>query len=154
MANPLLNLFKYLSFERPAARRSYGELAAALERSAAKLERRLAAAADTPTNRKQLRHIIAIERWGQRRLRVALGEPPVTDESDAYQPPSRTAVPELLALFAAARRETILLARQLEARRIDPASSVVHNQFGILSVRAWLVYLHAHANREAQRVRR
>jgi hypothetical protein len=150
----LLDLFKNLMIERPAAKRSYAQLAAALERSNAKLQRRLAAARETPRNRKQLRHMVGIERWGQRRLRTALGEPLLMDEMDGYMPPEQTPVPDLAAALAAARAETVVLARQLDARGIPLDATVPHNQFGPLTARGWLVYLNAHANREVNLVRR
>jgi hypothetical protein len=153
MANPLLPLMKHLLIEGPARRRTYAQLGAALDRAAAKLEPRLSAAPDTAANREQLRHIVGIERWGQRRLRVALGEPPVADEMDDYMPPADSSMDELRTAFASARRETTVLARQLEARAVDGGTRVEHNQFGPLSVRGWLSYLATHASFEGKRVR-
>jgi hypothetical protein len=153
MSSPFLSLAKNLLIEWPAAGRSYGQLATTLERSGLKLQARLAGAPDAPANRKQLCHIIGLERWGQRRLRSALGEPPAADEMDDYIPPA-IPVPDLVAALAATRTETVVLARQLEARRIPRDATVEHNQFGPLTPRGWLAYLNTHANIEATRVKR
>jgi hypothetical protein len=153
MANPLLPLMKNLLIEWPAARRSYRRLGDELERDGAKLEARFSAAPDTPANREHIRHIVGIERWGQRRLRVALGELPVYDEMNGYLPRAAAPVAELNLDFGAARSETVVIARQLEVRHISPKTRVDHNQFGALTVRGWLVYLRFHANVEGGRVK-
>lgn len=153
MANPVLPVMRSLLIERPARKQSYAQLAQALEADAGPLVARFAAAADTPRNRHQLRHIIGLERWGQRRLRTALGEPPVSDEMDDYMPERGLSLADLSVAFAATRRETVVLARQLEARGIDGAQQVAHNQFGPLTLRGWLRYLNLHARLEGRRVR-
>ncbi len=153
MANPVLPVMRSLLIERPARKQSYAQLARALEADAEPLIARFVAATDTPENRHQLRHIIGLERWGQRRLRTALGEPPVSDEMDDYMPERGLSLADLCAAFAATRRETVVLARQLEARGIDGAQQVAHNQFGPLTLRGWLRYLNLHARLEGRRVK-
>lgn len=93
MANPLLPTLRNLFLERPARKRDYAYFAGRLEASGKELEARFAVAADSPENRRQLRHIVGLERWGQRRLRTALGEPPIQDEMDQYAPPPRPEPP-------------------------------------------------------------
>lgn len=137
-----------LLLERPAKKQSIAAFAAQLEREGSQMADRLHKAPDTARNREQLRHIITIERWGQRRLRVALGEPPVTDESDDYAPDAALDWDALRAAFAATRAETVRLAREL----IHPDNEAVlvrHNELGPLTVRGWLRYLGNHAWREA-----
>lgn len=142
-----------LLVERPAARRSVEAWSESLDRSGARLGTLLAALEDTPANRRQLRHIIGLERWGQRRLRVALGEPSVADEMDGYQPPEGLSVPQLAAELATTRRETVDLARRCAATPRADQALVPHNQLGPLSIRGWLRYLNLHANLEARRLR-
>lgn len=153
MTSPILPLLRHFLIERPAARRSLADLADTLEQGASRLTARIAAAPDTPRNRDQLRHIIGLERWGQRRLRVALGEPPTRDEMDEYQPPAGASMGELREAFATTRRETVALARELAARGADPRQLIDHNQLGPLTARGWLAYLNTHAGLEGMRLR-
>ncbi len=153
MANPLLPTLRNLFLERPARKRDYAYFAGRLEASGKELEARFAAAADSAENRRQLRHIVGLERWGQRRLRTALGEPPIQDEMDQYAPPLGQNLLDLRAAFAATRRETVVLVRQLEARGVPPAWIIPHNEFGPLTLRAWLRYLDLHASLEGKRIK-
>ncbi|MCX7792267.1 MAG: hypothetical protein N2378_16660 [Chloroflexaceae bacterium] len=153
MANPLLPALRNLFLERPARKRDYAYFAGRLEASGKELEARFAAAADSPENRRQLRHIVGLERWGQRRLRTALGEPPVQDEMDEYAPPRGQSLLDLRAAFTATRRETVVLVRQLEARGVPPDWIIPHNEFGPLTLRAWLRYLDLHASLEGKRIK-
>lgn len=142
-----------LVLERTAARYSISEWADALAASGAKLKARMAASADTPANRRQIRHIIGLERWGQRRLRVALGEPFINDEMDGYQPPVDLNLAELIDVFLNTRDETVHLARQCAADPRAETTLVRHNQLGPLSIRGWLRYLDMHAGLEVLRLR-
>jgi hypothetical protein len=137
-------------FERPARKHSVVEHAARLAASGDEVRERLAGAAPTPPNVARLRHIIGIERWGQRRLRAFLGEPPTADEHHPYKP-TTTEWSALLAEFASARADTVALAGQLTTT--DPARTVAHNQFGPLSARGWLRYIHGHARTESKLVK-
>ena len=100
-----------------------------------------------------LSHIIGIERWGQSRLRVFLGEPFTQDEYNGYRPARDVPWDELVGQFSATRSETIALARALDEALIAPDKTVLHNQLGPLSARAWLRYLQTHASREILQVR-
>lgn len=84
--NFLMRWGAQLIIERPAQKLSIPELAAQLEQSGKQLSERLLACTDTLPNRRQLCHLIGIERWSQRRLRIALGEPFLTEEYDHYRP--------------------------------------------------------------------
>ena len=151
--NTASRLFRYLMLERPASSRSLGELTATLQTSGEGLARRFAGAEDSDKNRRKLRHIISIERWGQRRLRVGLGEPFVTDESRAYKPAPDTDWSALQGEFSQTRGETLELADKLSQEGVDPTLTVPHNQFGPLTLRGWLRYLETHASFEGKRIR-
>lgn len=142
-----------LAVERPAKGRSTVDWADTLAASGAKLKERMVASADTPANCRQLRHIIGLERWGQRRMRVALGEPFINDEMDGYQPPVDLSLAELIDVFLNTRDETVQLARRCAADPRAESTLVRHNQLGPLSIRGWLQYLDLHANLEARRLR-
>ena len=139
--------------EWQARGRSSEAFAAALERSGKNIAARFGQASDTPGNREAVNHITGIERWGGRRLRVALGEPPVMDSYRAYRLPEESDIKALARAFADTRRQTVELA--LELGRTDPnlKTTVRHNDLGELSVGGWLAYLGAHAGREQFRVR-
>ena len=153
ISDALRDVVVRLVLERPAARRSISAWADALAASGAKLKARMAASADTPANRCLLRHIIGLERWGQRRMRVALGEPFINDEMDGYQPPADLNLAELIDVFLNTRVETVQIARQCAADPRAETALVRHNQLGPLSIRGWLRYLDMHASLEARRLR-
>jgi hypothetical protein len=143
-----------LVVERPAHGLALAEMAARMQAEGQRIEAHCAAAADSAFNRKLVRHMVGIERWGQRRLRVALGEPPVTDEYDAYRPSPDLSWRAVQAEFRATRQHTVELARQIEQAGADArAARVPHNAFGPLSVRGWLRYLSLHARGESIKLR-
>jgi hypothetical protein len=123
-----------------------------LEKSGQKLGDRLAQAGDNALSRRQIRHIIGIERWGQRRLRTFLGESAVQDEYDGYRPAETLSWEQYRDAFHQTRAETVSLARQLQTANLTQ-TKVAHNTFGDLTPPAWLEYLASHATREAQLIR-
>ena len=140
--------------EAPAGRSSYTDLAQSLERAGNHLAGRAARASDTPANREVLAHIITIERWGQNRLRVALGERPfVKDESPAYRPPATLSMDELRGLLSSTRAGTVELTRNLHRHPPQDDVTVEHNGLGPLTAKAWLRYLTQHADLESRRLR-
>ena len=138
--------------ERPAAKLSFPQLEDTLQVDGLKLESAFASLPDTPANRRVLSHIIAVEAWGAHRLRVALGDPRVIDESDAYRPPKGVSVRDLQKQFRAERQQTLDMAKKLYGAHAEDVK-VAHNQLGEMTTRAWLYYLNGHANREARRLR-
>lgn len=154
-AGKLRQWANHILLENPGRRKSLDEWAQTLQRTKTRLAKRLAAAkGDEAHNRAILNHIIGIERWGQRRLRVFLGQPSVRDEYDGYRPRKGQTWPELVAEFEATRDETVAIVEQLAAvpeETLPP--SVNHNQHGALSVYAWLRYMDMHASWEARRIR-
>lgn len=145
--------FGDLFLRRPARKRSLEEHLAVLEKSGEALQARAARAAATDANRAHLRHIIGIERWGQRRLGTILGQPPIADESDSYQPAAALDWPTLREELIRTRQETVTLGRQIAARGIDDAVTARHNDIGALNAREWLRYLAVHARVESLRLR-
>lgn len=128
------------------------QMAERLELDGRTLERTFAATQDNEHNRRLLSHITGIERWGQSRLRVALGEPLVMDEYDGYRPAAAASWAELQDAFHDTRQQTVVLAGQLD-QAIASGVKVPHNQFGPLTVRSWLRYLDIHANMEAKKLK-
>jgi hypothetical protein len=147
----MTGLIAYFVLEQPARQQGLVKLTQNLNDSGEALKRDLERIEDTEQNYNQLRHIIAIEKWGQRRLKVALGEPFVRDENHAYKPDGTTSWEELKDVFTATRAETLTLAEAFKNN--DVKQKVLHNQFGPLSVLAWLRYLENHARLEGKRLR-
>lgn len=137
--------------ERQARGRDWSELAENLAAAGDDLAKRMRDAPDTPHNREVAQHIVGIERWGQRRLRVALGQPFVLDGHRPYRLPDDTAMQALAEAFAGTRTDTVALARELEAEGVGRGRQVRHNDLGDLTLGAWLAYLDGHARREARR---
>ncbi len=139
--------------ERQAKGRSGKEFAGSLERSGEEVEKRLRSAPDTPHNREVANHIVGIERWGQRRLRVALGEPPLLDSYRGYRLSESVDLEALRSAFSDTRRGTVDLARELSFTDTKLRTKVRHNDLGALSVGGWLAYLEGHAKRESTRLK-
>lgn len=152
MANPIARFFTHQLLERPAARVGVDALVERLEASSGPLAA-FAEAAEDASSRKQLRHVIAIERWGQNRLRVALGDLSFErDESRGYAPPEDEPVAQLVVRFDAVRAETVALGRRIASEDAG-AAKVEHNSLGPISARAWLRYLQMHADLEMKRAK-
>lgn len=141
------HLIGKLMHEFPVRNASFQDLIGKLEHSKTVIMDRAQKAGDSEQNRRVLSHIIGIERWGQSRLRVFLGEPLVMDEYNGYRPSRETSWPTLLQGFADTRAETIRLAQQLATQQ-PVVATVPHNQFGETSVKGWLQCLLFHASRE------
>ncbi len=139
--------------ERQSKGRSVQEFVGSLEHSGAEVAKRLQGAPDTPHNREVANHIVGIERWGQRRLRVALGEPPIMDSYRGYCLPEGVNLEVLCSAFTDTRRDTVELARELGFTYTKAQTKVRHNDLGELSVGGWLAYLEGHAKRESTRIK-
>jgi hypothetical protein len=145
--------FGNLMVRRPARRLTLAELTVRLEESGVKLAARCARASGTDAHRARLRHIIGIERWGQRRLGMILGQEPIADEYDGYRPDATLDWSALRDALAATRQETVALARWVAAASIGDDVRARHNDLGDLNAREWLYYLNNHANREGLTIR-
>jgi hypothetical protein len=141
-------------FDKPARQQSLADLAAKMQKSGQTLEQLLATVSDAYANYDCLAHIIGIERWGQRRLRVALGEPLIMDEYDAYRPSIALFWDDLRAEFHTTRQETLELIQQLIQAGVDNTTAVRHNELGIMTVAGWIRYLDMHANLEAKKFKK
>jgi hypothetical protein len=141
--------------ERHARGRDLGQLGIELEASGRVMDARLSGLPDTPGHREVLAHWIGIERWGQRRLRVALGEPFLDDGHHPYKPDEADGTEALRQAFAATRAATIGLVRELREAGVDPTITVRHNDLGDLTIAGWLAYLLQHPEQESRaRLRR
>jgi hypothetical protein len=149
----LMNRLLHAIIEFGVRNKTLNELASILSQSGEHVAKQLAAAANTPVNREQAVHLIGIERWGQRRLRVLLGEPLVMDEYDGYRPADGKGMTALASAFRSARADTVALVGRLQGAGVAPTATVPHNDMGDLTVRGWLSYLEAHAAREGSRVK-
>ena len=98
--------------------------------------KRLLIASDTPRNREVANHIVGIERWGQKRLQVALGKPPLVDSYRGYRLPEGADIEALRRAFTNTRRGTVELARELSFTDSKSQTKVRHNDLGELSVGA------------------
>jgi hypothetical protein len=145
----LIGLYRRPMAELRARGQGIDRLAAELAASGRSLEARMAGVPDTHGNRSAIAHWIGIERWGQRRLRVALGEPFVADTHHRYEPDEGDGIEALRHAFAVTRAESVDLARRLSEAGVDPATVVRHNDLGDLSVAGWLGYLIQHPEQES-----
>lgn len=143
----------YFLFERPGNKKSFDDFREALEEGGQTIQQRITSAADNEFNRKKLSHVIGIERWGQRRLEVALGQPMVNDEYDGYRPDVNIALNAQSTAFEETRQRTMQLAKELKEKNVSRDFKVLHNTFGPLTPRAWLQYLNFHANQEAKGIK-
>jgi len=149
----IFGVVAYFLMERPGNKKSYDEFREALEEGRQTIQQRIASAADNEFNRDKLSHIIGIERWGQRRLEVALGKPMVNDEHDGYRPDVNTALNAQSTAFEETRQRTMELAKELAEKNVSRDFKVLHNGFGPLTTRGWLQYLNFHANQEAKGIK-
>jgi hypothetical protein len=149
----LFHLGALVAVERPVRKAPLPVLSDRLLTSGNKIVARLSATCDTTENRRLLGHVTGIERWGQRRLRVALGEVFIYDEYDGYRPPQEESWENLIAEFKTTRQETLRLVDEIEKAAAAESLTIDHNQFGPLSVRGWLHYLDMHASGEIQKMR-
>lgn len=153
LRDKLYQLASNLILERPVQDKKLAELREELEASGREAQQLLAVAGDLQENRETLRHVIGIERWGQRRLQVALGEPLLMDESDKYFPVEHAGWDKLRQTFQETRQETVTLVCKLEEVDVSRDLTIPHNQWGDLSVNGWLNYLNGHASRDVKRIK-
>jgi hypothetical protein len=139
--------------EGPGRRKGFVGVRADLSTTAQSVAERIGWAQPTPASVRKAQHIIGIERWGQRRLEVALGKPLQMDEHHGYKPQGQDLSPaDLQKEFEDTRRRTLELVGQLEAKNYS--EKIPHNGMGPLSVLGWLSYLNTHAEFESRRLKR
>lgn len=142
-----------LLIERPGAAKSVEEWIAQLEADEKGVTARALAAKNSQQAQIILRHITGIERWGQQRLRVFLGEALVKDEYEGYRPATDLTTEAQCAAFSSTRHATVDLVRQIVAAKRAEDIKVLHNQLGPITLRGWLRYLDMHANWESKKIR-
>jgi len=134
--------------ERQARGKTFSDLANELGEAWPRIETHLKGKPDTGMNREALAHCIGIERWGQSRLKVGLGEPFTLDAYHPYRPNLEDGVDALAQAMKETREATIALAHDLEAKGVPVEKKVEHNDLGEMSLGAWLMFLKQHASRE------
>lgn len=150
--NPISFVFRTV-FQLQVRNKSLPALVKDAEESGKNITTYLTGKADTPQNRQQLRHIIGIERWGQRRLKTLLGEPPLQDEYDGYQPAETLDFKTLSNEFTQTRQETLALLHTLQEKGVATTGKAYHNGMGDVPVTIWTRYLTSHANFEHKRIK-
>ena len=132
--------------------RSYDSLIAMLEKGMAKIETHVDVAPND-TYHALWTHIIGIEIWSQKKLATALGDPAGEHDYMPYRPAKDTAWDELVPLMRQTRADTIALAKRLAQANIDPKLTIHHNDWGDLTAKSWLMYMHLHADFEVKKIR-
>ncbi|MCB0062655.1 MAG: DinB family protein [Caldilineaceae bacterium] len=150
--NPVSFIFRSV-FQLQTINKSLNDLIQAAEAGGQTIDQHVADKPDTPANREQMRHVIGIERWGQRRLKTMLGEPPIHDEYDGYQPAADLDLNALRAEFDSTRAETLRIVDAIKEKGIAETARANHNGMGDVSLKLWLRYLTMHANFESKRVK-
>jgi hypothetical protein len=153
MNNWIKSAVSGMILERPGQRLTLAGHAAQLEKSGHQLSQHCAAVRGTDDNREKLIHIIGIERWCQRRLQAALGEPLPDDEYDVYRPDDSMGWDALRMEFETARADTIALVEHLDAVDVDVSQTIPHPQYGNLTVLGWLRYIDMHSQWEGKRIK-
>src|SRR5687767_7286836 len=103
----LTGFFFRLFYEWAGRGKSYDDFLDKLEDTGQVVHARILNATALDFNRSRAVHVIGIERWGTRRLRVALGEPLVLDEYDGYAPHEALSMVQLADEFLQTRAATI-----------------------------------------------
>ena len=149
----LQGILRHFLLERPGQKWTMSAWGEKLAASGEQIERRLEKTGDSERNRQVLSHIVGIELWGQSRLRVGLGEPFKEEEYDNYRPSRSRSWEQRKAEFRMARKKSIALAEALDDNQADQFMQVKHNQYGMITLGAWLRYLDMHANLESKRIK-
>lgn len=150
--NPVSFIFRTV-FQLQTINKSLDDVIQSAKESGQTIDTYLADKPDTPKNREQMRHVIGIERWGQRRLKTILGEPPIHDEYDGYQPATDLDLNALRNEFSATRAETMSIVDAIQKQGVAETAKANHNGMGDVSLKLWLRYLTMHANFESKRVK-
>jgi len=132
--------------------RSYESLITMLEKGMAKIEKH-AHIAPNDTYHALWTHIIGIEIWSQRKLATALGDPAGEHDYMPYRPSKNTEWDDLLPLMRQTRADTIALAKRLAQANVDPNLKINHNDWGDLTIKGWLMYIHLHTDFEVKKIR-
>ncbi|MGB1250805.1 MAG: DinB family protein [Candidatus Promineifilaceae bacterium] len=153
MASITGKLFRVLMVDRSARNKTVASLTQELRSSHQSIVELVTSAENNPTNREQLRHVIGIERWSQKRLQAALGAPLNMDEHDRYCPSAEAALTTLGSEFTQTRQETLTIVEQLTSVPNIATKIIEHNDLGQMTVRSWLQYIDMHGTYELRNVK-
>jgi hypothetical protein len=149
----LLHFVAGLMFERPTRGVTTAALLQRLEQSQPEFVSYIQQHADTPKNRALLGHIIGVERWAQARLRQCISGPSAPDESDVYVPAQDVSFSDLRTAASRTRSDSVALFSELSDAGVPLTRTIMHNQFGALTVAAWFHYIVKHSMLEARKMR-
>jgi hypothetical protein len=142
-----------LFFERPVRGVTAEALFARFTASHAPYIAALEGKADTAKNRALVAHIIGVERWAQARINQVRTGVTYHEECDRYVPATDTSYADLVRTAATTRTESIALVQSLITADIALTQIVTHNEFGALSLAAWIQYMMSHSMLEAKKLR-
>jgi hypothetical protein len=143
--------FVNLFLERPPKNKTQAQLIEELSKNKTTLIQKFSTCPRTPENHKVVTHIIGLERWGQNRLNVANGAVFKPEEYDIYRPSKDADWDNLVKQFESTRDTTLEIAKKIEPNK--SGLHIRHNQWGDISVKAWLHYLNFHSTTEAKRIK-
>ena len=133
--------------------KSLAALTQSAQEGGQRIDSHLTGKPDTPQNRQQMRHVIGIERWGQRRLQTILGEPALQDEYNGYQPDTSLDLATLQTEFSQTRAQTLAIIEAIQQKGLADSATANHNDMGDVSPKLWLRYLTMPANFESKRIK-
>ena len=81
---------------------------------------------------------------------MAIGEPYLDEEYDHYCPSLEKTWDELISEWKNTRQTSITMTKEISELN---SKKILHNQFGPLSVKAWLRYLDVHASSEGRKIK-
>ncbi|RLT32014.1 MAG: DinB family protein [Chloroflexi bacterium] len=149
----LLHNIAGLMFERPTRGLTAAVVLRRLEQSQPVFAQQIEQCADSHKNRALLGHIIGVERWAQARLRQCVSGPTAPDESDAYVPAPDVSFADRVADALRTRSDSVALLGELIDAGVPLTRTIIHNQFGALTVAAWFHYIAMHSMLEAKKMR-
>lgn len=148
---PLLEIFGPSVLRWIDRGKSDQDLVSELNASGMRINQQLSTIYPSKKNYALLRHIIGIEKWGQNRLAVALGEPFVADEYNDYRPARDLSWNELQDQFTQVRAQTVAHAEAVRDRRAG-GRLIPHNSYGDLTPAMWMTFLRVHADIELRKM--
>ncbi|MGB1285424.1 MAG: hypothetical protein ACPG7F_02730 [Aggregatilineales bacterium] len=141
----------YFLLERPASSRDIPDFIQELADSGMRINQRIRACEHNDKNHRVVTHIIGIEKWSQSRLKVAAGADYRQDEYDVYRPPQDTRWDDMNDIFKTTRDDSLMIVENLP--RNNPGQKIRHNQFGEITIHAWIYYIYFHALQESKRLK-
>jgi hypothetical protein len=141
----------FILLDFPTRNKTVPQLIEELNNTKTTLVQKFSTCPRTPDNHKAITHVIGLERWGQNRLNVANGAVFKEEEYDGYRPSKDTDWDNLIKQFESTRDTTLEIAKKIEPNKGN--LHIRHNQWGDISVKAWLHYLNFHSTTESKRIK-